>query len=548
MGKLFGTDGIRGVVNDGLDAMLGFRVGMAAAQVMTREKGGGQPRFTIGKDTRISSDLLEGALIAGLCSAGADVLHLGVIPTPAVAWITVDTKADAGIVISASHNPFEHNGIKIFNGQGFKLSDELEGKIEEILLNDIAVPLKTGGEIGRVIYADEKESQDYIDHLVSTIGSELAGLHILVDCANGAASSTAARLFDRFPDLHTDVIHADPDGVNINNGCGSTHLDQLRAMVKAGGYDLGIAFDGDADRCLMVDETGEEIDGDQVIAACGLALKEAGELVGGAIVGTVMSNLGLHRFCKEHGIGLFCTSVGDRNVLGKMEGCGYVMGGEQSGHTIFRRYATTGDGQLTALQFLDLLCRSGKKASELTKTSLEAVTGATLVDAPNYLKLVSEVAGSDDITTTGAYAGDGSDLKMGRATAAAHGDKAFAEAVSLVQGDVLVASSIDEFQFADASSAGLVPVPNSDAAFAEGYAEGKALMSKSVNSDMYSASMKEKAQSTTPWIESMSAIESFVAGQKIADVKAKGPDAVSGATLVDTAGYVDTAVAAAKTA
>ena len=324
MGKLFGTDGIRGVVNDGLDAMLAFRVGMAAAQVMTREKGGGQPRFTIGKDTRISSDLLEGALIAGLCSAGADVLHLGVIPTPAVAWTTVDTKADAGIVISASHNPFEHNGIKIFNGQGFKLSDELEGKIEEILLNDIAVPLKTGGEIGRVIYADEKESQDYIDHLVSTIGSELAGLHILVDCANGAASATAARLFDRFPDLHTDVIHADPDGVNINNGCGSTHLDQLKAMVKAGGYDLG-----------------------------------------GAIVGTVMSNLGLHRFCKEHGIGLFCTSVGDRNVLEKMEECGYVIGGEQSGHTIFRRYATTGDGQLTALQFLDLLCRSGKKASEL---------------------------------------------------------------------------------------------------------------------------------------------------------------------------------------
>ena len=293
------------------------------------------------------------------------MLHLGVIPTPAVAWITVDTKADAGIVISASHNPFEHNGIKIFNGQGFKLSDELEGKIEEILLNDIAVPLKTGGEIGRVIYADEKESQDYIDHLVSTIGSELAGLHILVDCANGAASATAARLFDRFPDLHTDVIHADPDGVNINNGCGSTHLDQLKAMVKAGGYDLGIAFDGDADRCLMVDEAGEEIDGDQVIAACGLALKEAGELVGGAIVGTVMSNLGLHRFCKEHGIGLFCTSVGDRNVLEKMEECGYVIGGEQSGHTIFRRYATTGDGQLTALQFLDLLCRPGKKASEL---------------------------------------------------------------------------------------------------------------------------------------------------------------------------------------
>ena len=365
MGKLFGTDGIRGVVNDGLDAMLAYKVGMAAAHVMTQEKGGGQPRFAIGKDTRISSDLLEGALIAGLCSAGADVLHLGVIPTPAVAWVTVDTGCDAGVVISASHNPFEHNGIKLFNGRGFKLSDELEGRIEDILLNGVEVPLKTGGDIGRVIYADEKESQDYIDHLVSTIGSDLSGLHILVDCANGAASATAARLFDRFPDLHADIINADPDGVNINSGCGSTHLDGLKAMVKAGGYDLGIAFDGDADRCLMVDETGEEIDGDQVIAACGLALKERGELAGNAIVATVMSNLGLHRFCRERDMGLFCTSVGDRNVLEKMEESGYVIGGEQSGHTIFRRYATTGDGQLTALQFLDLLCRSGKEASQL---------------------------------------------------------------------------------------------------------------------------------------------------------------------------------------
>ena len=243
MGKLFGTDGIRGVVNAGLDADLAYKVGLAAAEVLASgKKAGEKPLVTIGKDTRISGDLLKGSLIAGLCTAGADVLDLGTLPTPGVAWVTVDEKADAGIVISASHNPFEHNGIKIFNGQGFKLSDELAGKIEGILLNDIAVPLKTGGEIGRVIYADEKESQDYIDHLVSTIGSELAGLHILVDCANGAASATAARLFDRFPDLHTDVIHADPDGVNINNGCGSTHLDQLKAMVKAGGYDLGIAL------------------------------------------------------------------------------------------------------------------------------------------------------------------------------------------------------------------------------------------------------------------------------------------------------------------
>lgn len=365
MGKLFGTDGIRGVVNAGLDAELAYDVGMAAAYVLAQEKGEGQPRFAIGKDTRISSDLLEGALIAGLCSAGADVLHLGVIPTPGVAWVTVDSGCDAGIVISASHNPFEHNGIKIFNSQGFKLSDELEGKIEDVILNRRPVPRKTGGSIGRVVYADQKESQDYIDHLASTIDADLSGLKILVDCANGASSATAGRLFDQFEDLHADIINADPDGVNINNGCGSTHLDNLKAMVTAGKYDLGIAFDGDADRCLMVDETGEEIDGDQVIAACGLDLLERDRLPGSAIVGTVMSNLGLHVFCREHNMELLCTSVGDRNVLEKLEACGYALGGEQSGHTIFRKYATTGDGQLTALQFLDLLHRSGKKASQL---------------------------------------------------------------------------------------------------------------------------------------------------------------------------------------
>ena len=366
MGKLFGTDGIRGVVNAGLDAELAYKVGLAAALVLAEEKKQGKPLFTIGKDTRISGDLLKGSLIAGLCSAGADVLDLGTIPTPAVAWATIDEKADAGIVISASHNPFEHNGIKIFNGQGFKLSDALEERIEEVILTGTnKVPRKTGGELGKVRYVAPKASEDYIDHLVSTIGSDLAGLKILVDCANGASSATAGRLFDRFTDLHTDIINADPDGVNINAGCGSTHLDSLKAMVTAGKYDLGIAFDGDADRCLMVDETGEEIDGDQVIAACGLALKGEGKLSGNAIVGTVMSNMGLHLFCKEHDMGLFCTSVGDRNVLEKMEEAGYILGGEQSGHTIFRQYATTGDGQLTALQFLDLLHRSGKKASEL---------------------------------------------------------------------------------------------------------------------------------------------------------------------------------------
>ena len=321
MGKLFGTDGIRGVVNAGLDADLAYKVGLAAAEVLASgKKAGEKPLVTIGKDTRISGDLLKGSLIAGLCTAGADVLDLGTLPTPGVAWVTVDEKADAGIVISASHNPFEHNGIKIFNGQGFKLSDELEEKIEEIVLfghND--VPRKTHGEIGKVSYVAPKASEDYIDHLVSTIDTDLSGLKILVDCANGASSATAGRLFDSFSDLHTDIINADPDGVNINNGCGSTHLDSLKAMVTAGKYDLGIAFDGDADRCLMVDETGEEIDGDQVIAACGLDLLSKGQLPGSAIVGTVMSNLGLHVFCREHNMELFCTAVGDRNVLEKLD-------------------------------------------------------------------------------------------------------------------------------------------------------------------------------------------------------------------------------------
>ena len=365
MGKLFGTDGIRGVVNAGLDAALAYQVGLAAAQVLAREKHG-KPLVTIGKDTRISSDLLEGALIAGLCSAGADVLHLGVIPTPGVAWITVDRGADAGIVISASHNPFEHNGIKIFDGRGFKLSDALEEEIEEIILGQVEVTLKTHGDLGQVIYADERERDDYIDHLASTVDADLSGLRILVDCANGASSATAARLFDRFPKLHTDIINADPDGVNINAGCGSTHLDSLCTMVKAGGYDLGLAFDGDADRCLACDELGADIDGDQIMAVCGRDLKNRGELPGDAVVATVMSNLGLHVFCRENGLQLLCTDVGDRNVLEKMEEQGYVLGGEQSGHMIFRRFATTGDGQLTALQLLNLLHKSGKKASQLT--------------------------------------------------------------------------------------------------------------------------------------------------------------------------------------
>ena len=330
MGRLFGTDGIRGVVNAGLDADLAYKVGLAAAFVLARDKTDGEkPLVTIGKDTRISGDLLKGALIAGLCTAGADVLDLGTLPTPGVAWVTVDNGADAGVVISASHNPFEHNGIKIFNGKGFKLSDALEEEIEDLVLSDcVDVPRKTHGEIGKVNYFAFKASEEYIDHLAGTVSADLGGLRILVDCANGAASGIAARLFDRFDGLLADVINADPDGVNINAKCGSTHMDTLAAMVKAGGYDLGIAFDGDADRCLAVDEEGNLIDGDQIMAACGLDLKAQGKLCGNTVVATVMSNIGLHSFANENGLSVECTAVGDRNVLERMLEKGYSIGGE----------------------------------------------------------------------------------------------------------------------------------------------------------------------------------------------------------------------------
>lgn len=364
MGKLFGTDGIRGIVNETLNAELAFEVGCAAAQVLAKNTGKQKPLFVIGKDTRISSDLLEGALIAGLCSAGADVLHLGVIPTPGVAYLTIDNQADAGIVISASHNPFEHNGIKIFNSQGFKLSDALENEIEDIVLFNKKPPLCKGGDIGKVTYSDGREIDAYIDHLVKTVDTDFAGMRILVDCANGAASATAPRMFARFRNLQADIINASPNGVNINLNCGSTHIDHLAQQVVSGGYDLGIAFDGDADRCLAVDEKGVLIDGDQVMAVCGMDMERRGELPEHTLVATVMSNLGFHIFAKEHGLNLICTAVGDRNVLEEMERGGFALGGEQSGHTIFRKYATTGDGELTALQLLAVLYKQGKRPSE----------------------------------------------------------------------------------------------------------------------------------------------------------------------------------------
>ena len=361
MGKLFGTDGIRGVANETLDCRLAYRVGQAAAISLTK-KPGVKPSVVIGKDTRISSDMLEGALIAGLTASGCNVVRLGVIPTPGVAYLTVKLHADAGVVISASHNPFEHNGIKMFSGEGFKLSDALEEEIESLILREGELPVETGAALGQVMDGAFTAEQ-YLDHLASTVG-QLPRMRVLIDCANGAASATARKLFSRFA-LNVDYINDTPNGVNINNHCGSTHIEMLAEKVREGGYALGLAFDGDADRCLAVDENGGLIDGDQIMAICADTLTKQGKLTGSGFVATVMSNIGLHKYCAEHGLRLLCAAVGDRNVLEMMQREGMALGGEQSGHIIFLEHMTTGDGQLAALQLLSILAQSGRRASEL---------------------------------------------------------------------------------------------------------------------------------------------------------------------------------------
>ena len=361
MGKLFGTDGIRGVANETLTCRLAYRVGQAAAISLERADGK-RPKVVIGKDTRISSDMLEAALLAGLTASGCDAVRLGVIPTPAVAYLTVHEQADAGIVISASHNPFEHNGIKMFSAQGFKLSDELEAEMEQLILQEGELPTKTHGQIGK-IFDGACLMDSYLDHLAATVDG-LKPMRVVFDCANGAASATAKKLFSRFP-LEAEFLSTSPDGVNINKNCGSTHLEQLSKRVTEGGFDLGLAFDGDADRCLAVDEKGNEIDGDQIMAVCAEYLTAQGKLQSEGFVATVMSNLGLHKFCEAQHLKLLCAAVGDRNVLELMQKEHMVLGGEQSGHIIFLEHMTTGDGQLAALQFLSILGRSGKKASEL---------------------------------------------------------------------------------------------------------------------------------------------------------------------------------------
>ncbi len=364
MARLFGTDGVRGVANEELTAELAFKLGKAGAHVLTAETKH-TPRILVGMDTRVSGHMLESALTAGICSVGAEAVLLGVIPTPAVAYLTKKYKADAGIVISASHNPFEFNGIKFFNSNGYKLSDELEDKIEEFVTPGAEqIPLPKGAGMGTRSFM-AKAVDDYVCFLKSTIDVDLKGIKVVVDCANGASYKAAP---STLAELGADVItiHNEPNGVNINNGCGSTHLDDLCRMVKKCRADIGIAFDGDADRMLAVDENGKDVDGDSIMAIIGLELKKAGKLQKDTIVATVMSNMGFEIFSRNNNINLVRTKVGDRYVLEEMLKNGYVLGGEQSGHIIFLEHNTTGDGILTALQLLRVLKLSGKKLSELS--------------------------------------------------------------------------------------------------------------------------------------------------------------------------------------
>ena len=373
MGKYFGTDGFRGEANCNLTADHAFKVGRFLGwyytQLKRRSGSDGSARIVIGKDTRLSSDMLENAMAAGLCSVGASVVLLGVVPTPAVAYLVEKYKADAGVMISASHNSYEYNGIKIFSGDGYKLPDDLEERIESLILGEAALPpLPADSDLGTVSYAPNA-LRDYIDHVKSTVHFSLTGLEIALDCANGSSAMTAETLFTELG-AKVHMLHDEPNGTNINDNCGSTHMESLVEYVKTHKVDAGIAFDGDADRCLAVDENGEVIDGDFIMAICGLDMKSRGKLNKDCIVGTIMTNLGFVKCCEANGIHFEATKVGDRYVLEEMLLENYSFGGEQSGHVIFRDFATTGDGQLTAAQLLSILKQREAKLSSL-KTVME---------------------------------------------------------------------------------------------------------------------------------------------------------------------------------
>lgn len=364
MGKLFGTDGVRGIANVELTNELAYKLGRVGAFVLTKQNHHLKSRLIIGKDTRVSGDMLESSLIAGILSVGCDVIKVGIVPTPAISYLVRHMKLDAGVMISASHNPVEYNGIKFFNGDGFKLSDEIEEEIEHYILNDLDVEIEPSGiKIGRKTEIF-KANDLYAEFVASTIDVDFEGLTIAIDCANGAASDVAASTL-RSLGAKVDAYHHIPDGLNINDNCGSTHIEVISTIVKNGDYDLGLSFDGDADRCLAVDEKGNLIDGDKIMTICAIEMQKAGTLKDRTLVSTVMSNIGLDEALEKYGLKSLRTKVGDRYVLEAMRAQGYTLGGEQSGHIIFLNHNTTGDGLMTAAKLLSALKKSQKSMSEL---------------------------------------------------------------------------------------------------------------------------------------------------------------------------------------
>lgn len=362
MGRLFGTDGVRGVANSELTPELAFKIGRAGAYVLTSDAH--KPKILVGRDTRISGEMLESALIAGICSVGAQAVCVGVIPTPAIAYLVRTQEFDAGVMISASHNPFEHNGIKYFNSEGYKLSDEIEERIEAIILDNAEeISRPTHENVGWISH-DSTLCEKYIKFAASTTEVRLDGMKIAIDCANGASSVTAQKALEILG-AEVSVINNSPDGININADCGSTHIEGLMRYVTEVGADMGLAFDGDADRVLAVSEKGEYVDGDKIMAICALDLKARGKLKKNTIVATVMSNLGLFVMGREKGLNIEKTKVGDRYVLEEMLKSDYSIGGEQSGHVILLEHNTTGDGLVTGIQLASAVKKSGKTLSEL---------------------------------------------------------------------------------------------------------------------------------------------------------------------------------------
>ena len=408
MARLFGTDGVRGVANEELTPLLAMQLGQAGATVLTKENEH-RPTIMVGCDTRISGDMLANALMAGICSVGANAVYVGVIPTPAVAYLTKKYKVEAGVVISASHNPVEFNGIKFFDGNGYKLPDSMEDEIEALIRNGMqGVEMPTGSRVGKIKYRTDAR-EEYINHAIQSVPVDLSGLKIVVDCAEGASFYTSV---EALRELGANVvpIHNMPDGTNINSNCGSTHMEELQARVVYEKANVGLAFDGDADWLLAVDENGAIVDGDQIMAVVGNHMRNQGKLKKDTIVATVMSNLGFFQMGEREKLHMEQTKVGDRYVLERMREIGASLGGEQSGHVIFLDENTTGDGLLSALHLLEVMVDTGKPLSELA--SIMTVMPQALVNArvPNHKKdkymEYPEIAGAIDELNR-KFAGDG---------------------------------------------------------------------------------------------------------------------------------------------